>query len=343
VIEETKSVSLSTRNDGAGEAQKKKKKLTVSQLSDLYRRLDINGDGELDMGEFVNISNKLKLTASHAVLSDIFRKADTSGGGKLSNIEFIHAYNLLYDYNPDLDVARRNMESHVRAIRYGFDRADGKFVFEVFSGTLQTIYYKTCHYEDGSIKKFHLDRSYKGQMPKSTKHSHQNKEETTDNESYDLRYISKMMEADAKFNKEAGAKIFWWIDISAKEVVPLTFIPYLSLPPSIEPMFYYDVMDNDKDTRVFLSDKSDEIDSATGVNYHKSLTLFVQSMWLANLPMVASLPSILSYLPSFLHGFFKYLMNRMSFFFSYVDVPDYENVTSIVRARDLETVSHSLS
>jgi hypothetical protein len=37
-------------------------KLTTSQLYDLYQRLDINGDGELDMQEFLAVGKKLNFT-----------------------------------------------------------------------------------------------------------------------------------------------------------------------------------------------------------------------------------------------------------------------------------------
>lgn len=41
-----------------------KRMLTFEQLSDLFRRLDRDGNGELDLEEFLQISSKLKLNAS---------------------------------------------------------------------------------------------------------------------------------------------------------------------------------------------------------------------------------------------------------------------------------------
>ena len=43
----------------SNEAKKTKIRLTSSQLYDLYARLDINGDGELDMDEFMAVGKKL--------------------------------------------------------------------------------------------------------------------------------------------------------------------------------------------------------------------------------------------------------------------------------------------
>ena len=43
----------------SNEAKKSRIRLTSSQLYDLYARLDINGDGELDMDEFMAVGKKL--------------------------------------------------------------------------------------------------------------------------------------------------------------------------------------------------------------------------------------------------------------------------------------------
>jgi Ca2+-binding EF-hand superfamily protein len=43
--------------------------LTYEQLSDLFRRLDRDGNGELDLEEFLQITNKLKLNATEDYIS----------------------------------------------------------------------------------------------------------------------------------------------------------------------------------------------------------------------------------------------------------------------------------
>lgn len=42
--------------------QKKKKRLNTAQLTELFTRLDINGDNELDIEEFFNVVTKLNVT-----------------------------------------------------------------------------------------------------------------------------------------------------------------------------------------------------------------------------------------------------------------------------------------
>ena len=51
---------------------KPKSMLTSSQLSDLFRRLDKDGTGELDLGEFLAIASKLKLVAPEDYFVSVF-------------------------------------------------------------------------------------------------------------------------------------------------------------------------------------------------------------------------------------------------------------------------------
>ena len=48
----------------AVERKPARRMLTSGQLSDLFRRLDRDGNGELDLEEFSQIINKLKIKAS---------------------------------------------------------------------------------------------------------------------------------------------------------------------------------------------------------------------------------------------------------------------------------------
>lgn len=77
------------------ESKKKRKKmpmLTSSQLADLFRRLDRDGNGELDIDEFISIASKLKLNVPEAFFAEVFKEVDVAKSGTLSMPEFILAY-----------------------------------------------------------------------------------------------------------------------------------------------------------------------------------------------------------------------------------------------------------
>ena len=82
------------------ETRKLKVRLTSSQLYDLYARLDINGDGELDMSEFMAVGKKLDFDDENLVVR-AFKFADTSASGKLDAEEFLSAYEAMF--NGDID------------------------------------------------------------------------------------------------------------------------------------------------------------------------------------------------------------------------------------------------
>jgi hypothetical protein len=55
--------------DKATERATKAKMLTSAQISDLFRRLDRDGNGELDLEEFLQVSKKLKLEATEEYIT----------------------------------------------------------------------------------------------------------------------------------------------------------------------------------------------------------------------------------------------------------------------------------
>lgn len=85
------------------DTKKKAFRLTSSQLSDLYRRLDTNNDGKLDIDEFYQISKRLAIRGDAGVttitedqLLQAFNLADGNQSGGLSESEFRMAYDILY-------------------------------------------------------------------------------------------------------------------------------------------------------------------------------------------------------------------------------------------------------
>jgi hypothetical protein len=55
--------------DKSAERATKPKMLTSAQISDLFRRLDRDGNGELDLEEFLQVSKKLKLEATEEYIT----------------------------------------------------------------------------------------------------------------------------------------------------------------------------------------------------------------------------------------------------------------------------------
>ncbi len=137
--------------------------LSAQQLSDLFRRLDADGSGELDLEEFKGLAKKLKIdatgSATHSLLlthayllthllldeyiTSIFNKIDTTGNGSLDSSEFIAAYQLLYAGTnaPKIGAVVEGEENHfeyVRAIRYGKDEK-GRYIYELYMGEVKSI------------------------------------------------------------------------------------------------------------------------------------------------------------------------------------------------------------
>lgn len=86
------------------ESQKRRnefKMLTSSQLADLFRRLDSDNNGELDLAEFLAMAKKLNLPKylglkeeheAEQYMKSIFREVDTAETGTFDIEEFISAY-----------------------------------------------------------------------------------------------------------------------------------------------------------------------------------------------------------------------------------------------------------
>lgn len=80
-------------------------------LRDLFVRLDADGNGVLELSEFVNITKKLKIKCPPALLVEIFARTDADGNGHMTIDEFIMAYNLLYDTIPQLVMGMHDQQS----------------------------------------------------------------------------------------------------------------------------------------------------------------------------------------------------------------------------------------
>jgi hypothetical protein len=109
-----KSVEKDEKDEGAQNFDYKKWanfRMSEGCLRDLFVRLDADGNGVLELLEFVNITKKLKIMCPPALLVEIFARTDADGNGHMTMDEFIMAYNLLYDTIPQLAMGMHNQQS----------------------------------------------------------------------------------------------------------------------------------------------------------------------------------------------------------------------------------------
>ena len=66
------------------------------ELQTIFRRLDSNRDGELDMEEYQRVVKLLKLGDDEIAITKSFENADKDNSGKLSMKDFERAYEILY-------------------------------------------------------------------------------------------------------------------------------------------------------------------------------------------------------------------------------------------------------
>ena len=296
------------------ETRKLKVRLTSSQLYDLYARLDINGDGELDMSEFMAVGKKLDFDDENLVVR-AFKFADTSASGKLDAEEFLSAYEAMF--NGDIDGGDGSgKENFVRCTRYGIDKScnPARILFQTYTGTMAALT-KLTDCSDGKTK------------------TNQLKEEWT------MDKIAELMVVDGNNNQQNGSNILWWIDICVEEVIPnvvSNIIQTFGLPPDIDTCFYNDILTPERESRIRKGHGKIKR-SASKNDGHllnvESLSMFVQSMYLKNLPIVHEYSAWVDHLfPGFLKQIVVYVSSRMSLWYNLSNTPDEAREWSLKRA-----------
>lgn len=263
------------------------------------------------MGEFLAVGKKLDFL-DETLIVRAFHSADTDASGKLDPEQFIVAYETMYNHS--LEASSGPDESYVRALRYGIDKSlkPAKIIMELYSGSISAI----SKYSDLL-------------------------EETEEDVTGGLDMISAMMLRDGIDNQRYGSNVLWWVDVSVKEVLPsvaAALIQNFGLPPDVETCFFNDHLTPDRDSRVRMGPgkiSKPAVKKANGGDALEvqSLSLFVQSMWLKNLPVVHEYGVWVDYLwPPPLQNFAKYLSSRLSQFYSFAGVIDLEHCRSLLRA-----------
>ena len=302
----------------SNEKKESKIRLTSSQLYDLYARLDINGDGELDMSEFMAVGRKLDFDNENIIVR-AFKFADTSASGKLDAGEFLAAYEAMFNGDID-DDGDSGEDNFVRCTRYGIDKSSNppRILFQTYTGTLMALK-KVADYSDGETKSRQLNE-----------------------QEWKLNRIVDLMIVDGQNNLDNGSNILWWVDICVAEVLPKivsNIIRTFGLPPDIDTCFYTDVPTPERESRirkgtgkVIKSYATTAKNKGLPLNV-ESLSMFVQSVFLKNLPIVHEYGTWVDHLvPKLIKKYVIYISSRISMWYKFSNTPDDARNWSLVNA-----------
>jgi len=272
--------------------------LTSSQLSDLFTRLDKNGDGELDLDEFTGIIKMLRINVTPDYIARVFRTVDQAygntggeGAGTLDMQEFIAAYQKIYcgATVEEMASAASKRESFVRATRYGC-LADGSFIFECYTVPTDGIP------EKHSLTDLPTERtsftSAKGDKENLRKLSTMLVEPwLVEGKPGTMDHLDILMRQDSARNKSTKSSVLWWVDVAYSVVdrtTGETLVDKFGLPNDSKFIASFGNFGNglpaDPKSRMFAGNGID----ANGSVY--SLSFFAQALFVRNVPVVHHLP-----------------------------------------------------
>lgn len=349
--------------DGKLKRQRNRPFLTSSQLTDLFNRLDRNGDGSLDLDEFTDIIQMLKLHVSEDYIAKIFRNFNTDA---LTMQEFICAYQKIYS-NQITDVATTgsNEEEFIRATRYGLDE-DGERLFEMYliekkkmPGTVASS--SGPHVSAGATNggrgsnsgvkvnasrkiKFYFQDENEGLS--SVEELFKNaKEESWEGS---LEDINTMINKDAKANGESGCKLLWWVDIAMMVVERSSMHKYVDafgIPNNSKFLSTFgnfgSALGKDPKSRIFVGN------GVTVDGLITSMNMFIQTAALKDRPVVHHFPAWIenkfqNIESKAFHYVKDYYMSRFAFVFNMSSLSNtnkHETFVSYESAEQLAQVS----
>jgi hypothetical protein len=280
--------------------KKRRAMLTSSQLSDIFTRLDKNGDGVLDLNEFIGLIRLLKVDVSEDYAASVFRSIDQAAGnsestGTLDMQEFIAAYQKIYIANATgaTGEGRASQDSFIRATRYG-RMLNGEYVFECYTipssgkGERYTLDLSIpeVESEDGS------DDGEEAQQQETAPASKDLWDAVCEPWEGTVDDIIAMIQQDSCRNKTLRSNVLWWIDAAYESVDRTTaeeIITRFGLPNDSKFLSSFanfgGGMPADTKSRMFA-----------GVGNHTlgtvySLSYFAQALWIDNIPVVHHLPA----------------------------------------------------
>ena len=104
------------------------------------------------------------------------------------------------------------------------------------------------------------------------------------------------------------------------------------LPSDTDSCFYNEFLSEERDTRIRIGENKLKTKSGKVNTTVKSLNIFIQSLWLYNVPVVHECGKWIEYLPDTIASYAAYAMSRLSQFIDYGHEPDFEREVAISRA-----------
>jgi hypothetical protein len=295
--------------------------MTSGQLSDLFRRLDKDGNGELDLEEFTQIVSKLQMDISEEFVIKIFHKVNSSQSGTLKLQEFVSAYQLLFT-RPSMigsssgisktNITQKKPNEVICAVRYGTNSA-GEYLYEMYLGTVVDL-------SDGPILTMNEKRIYHllpDESPEDMAF------DIVENYSANLNELNEAITQDSLNNKAKKTKIFWWIDVAMIKVAAHRvdkYIAGLGLPNDSKFRSAFSQfgtsLTRDEKSHIYLGNG---LSTLGGVS---SMNMFLQAIRVSRIPVSHHLPLWLDYAfetfcPVSLKNSIKdYYFKRFAFFFN---------------------------
>lgn len=294
--------------------------MTTGQLSDLFRRLDKDGNGELDLEEFTQIVSKLQMDISEEFVIKVFHKVDSSQTGTLKLQEFVSAYQLLFT-RPSMIGSHATSKSNftqkkptevICAVRYGTD-STGKYLYEMYLGTVVDL-------SDGPILTINEKRIYQllpDENPEDMAY------DTIEDYSVNLNELNEMITQDSLNNKAKKTKLFWWIDVAMTKVAAHRvdkYIAGLGLPNDSKFRSAFSQfgtsLTRDEKSHVYMGNG---LSTLGGVS---SMNMFLQAIRISRIPVTHHLPLWLDYAfetfcpVSVKNSIKDYYFSRFAFFFN---------------------------
>jgi hypothetical protein len=293
--------------------------MTSSQLSDLFCRLDRNGDGELDLDEFTGIIRMLKLNVDEDYIAKVFRAVDSSADGVIEMQEFICAYQKIYCKHHESSRATQTHlqggDEFIRATRYGADE-DGQRVFELYTLSNDSKY-------TNKRTVFHFDHNEASTKDPKIGDKNYFDSCTTDAYHGSLEDLNHLIALDNKQNFEKESRLLWWVDIAMKHVERSKVSKYVDIfgfPNNSKFLSSFGNFGNslpkEPKSRIFIGS------GVTVEGVVTSYNMFSQAITILDTPVVHHLPSFIenrlvsTTQPSPMTYIARYYTTRFAFLFN---------------------------